>query len=185
MVSYQTAHAPARSGGIDVAAWALVALIVALVCAAAGWAIARQSTPSTGDVARNGNLSARTGQLRGEAVGFSQGAKLGRREAALRARTQMSAERRTAAREGYEAGYAEGRMKAGDPDAYMSSSMGASADGGYPASGYEDVLANELLASDAPGYSDSAYDSLGYGASASTPYISSSAATTSPGDETY
>ena len=187
MATYQqTAPAPTRStGGTDVAAWALVALIVVLVCATAGWAIARQTTPGAEDLAQSANLAAGVGLSRGESIGYGEGARLGRREAALKARTAIQTERRTAAREGYAAGFAQGRMKAGDPDAYLSAGA-SSASGAYPAAGYEDVLASSLMGSDASGYASSAYDSLGYGDGATTPYLgSSTAASTSPGDEQY
>lgn len=178
MTTYQyAAPAPARSGGTDVAAWALIAIVVALICAGAGWVIARQDTPSVDEVAQHSELAARDGAMRGEAAGYSQGARLGRREAAAQTKARILAERRQAAREGYDAGYAQGRMKAGDPDAFLHSTGGAS--GAYPAAGYEDVLAAGLLGSDAPGFSDSAYDSLGYGAGASTPYLGG----TSTGDD--
>ena len=181
MTTYQhAAPAPARSGGTDVAAWALVAIVVATICAGAGWAIARQDTPGSSDVARNAELAAREGLIRGEAAGFGEGAKLGRREVALKTKAQMAAERRQAAREGYDTGYSEGRMKAGDPNAFSTAGMGA---GTYPTQGYEDILASGLLGSDAPGYSDSAYDTLGFGTGTSTPYLGSTSRETSLGDD--
>lgn len=179
MTTYQhAAPAPAKSGGTDLAAWALIAIVVALVCAGAGWALARQDVPGVDEVARTSELAARDGLMRGESIGYSEGARLGRREASAKARATILAERRQAAREGYDAGYAQGRMKAGDPDAFRYSQAGAGA-GAYPAAGYEDVLAAGLLGSDVPGYSDSAYDSLGYGLGASTPYLGG----TSTGDD--
>lgn len=184
MTTYQyAAPAPtsARSGGTDVAAWALVALVVALVCAGAGWAVARQDTPGMDDVARASDLATRTGLMRGESAGYSEGARLGRREASMRARATILAERRQAAREGYDAGYMQGRSKAGDPDAYIGGS--SLAGGAYPSAGYEEVLAAGLFGGDAPGYSSSAYDSLGYGAGATSPYLGAERATTSLGDD--
>lgn len=172
MASFQqTQFAPTRSGGIDTAAWALIALIVALACGAAGWAIASQAGTSMDDVAQNSELAARDGLMRGEAAGISEGSRLGRREAAARTRARMLSERRAAAREGYDAGYMSGRQKAGDPDAYLAGTAGASAGGAYPAAGYEDILAADLFGSDVPGYSDSAYDSVGFGAGAGQPYL--------------
>lgn len=179
MTPYQHT-APARSGGTDVAAWALVALIVALVCAAAGWAVASNAVPGTEDVARSSELAALDGLARGEAAGYSQGARLGRRQASMRTRSTILAERRQATREGYDAGYAEGRAKAGDPNAY---SVSGPVGGAYPSAGYEDVLATGLFGGDVPGYSDSAYDSLGFGAGSSTPYLGSSSRATSLGDD--
>ena len=171
MTTYQhAAPAPARSGGTDVAAWALVAIVVALICAGAGWAIARNDSPAGGDLDRTAALASRDGFVRGERQGYGEGAKLGRRQVAVRTKAQMAAERRQAAREGYDSGFADGRAKAGDPDAFMYSSAGA---GAYPAAGYEDILAADLFGGDAPGYSDSAYDSLGYGTGIQTPYMGS------------
>lgn len=169
-------YAPSSSaakGGTDVAAWALVALVVAAVCATAGWAIASRDVLDRDDLARNTALAAQDGLLRGEAEGYRQGARQGRREATLRTRTQMNAERRQAARDGYQAGYDEGRAKAGDPFAFAGSTAGLST-GAFPSAGYEDILAAGLFGADAPGYSDSAYEAYGFGAGASTPYLGDS-----------
>lgn len=176
MSTYHAAPASARPGGIDLAAWALVALIVAAVCAAAGWAIGSQGVLGHEDVTRGTALAAQEGLLRGEAVGYRQGATQGRREATLRTRTRIDAERRQAAREGYDAGYVQGRARAGDPDAYAGSTTGT---GAYPAAGYEDILAADLFGGDAPGYSDSAYDSYGYGTGVTTPYLDASSSPSS------
>lgn len=182
MTTYQhAAPAPARSGGTDVAAWALVALIVAAICAGAGWAIARQDAPSMDDVARNAELASRDGYMRGERSGYGEGASLGRRQVAVRTRTQIAAERTAAAREGYDAGFAEGRIKAGDPNAFSYSTAGGA--GAYPAAGYEDILAADLFGGDVPGFSDSAYDSLGFGTGTSTPYLGTTSRETSLGDD--
>jgi hypothetical protein len=171
----------ARSGDLDVAAWALVAVIVAVICGIAGWAIASNDVLGSDEVARNASLASQDGLMRGQSVGFTQGAGQGRREATLTTKTRMAAERQQAAREGYEAGYQSGRAKAGDPDAFMGSTTGT---GTYPSAGYEDVLAAGLFGADAAGFSDSAYDSQGFGAGSTTPYLgSSAAATTSPGDD--
>jgi hypothetical protein len=181
MTTYQHTAPPAKSG-TDVAAWALVAIVVAIICAGAGWAIARNDTMGMDDLARATDLAARDGLARGEASGYGEGARLGRREASMRAKAQITSERRQAAREGYEAGWQEGRAKAGDPDAYLGT--GGLVGGAYPSAGYEDVLAAGLFGGDEPGYSTSAYDSLGYGAGASSPYVGSyTGATTSLGDD--
>lgn len=180
MTTYQyAAPAPARSGGTDVAAWALIALVVALICAGAGWAIARNDTMGIDDLARSSDLAARDGFMRGEGTGYTEGAKLGRKEASVRAKAQIAAERRQASTEGYDQGFMAGRAKAGDPDAYLHGGTGL-AGGAYPSAGYEDVLAAGLFGGDAPGYSTSAYD--GYGAGAVSPYTGSGIAT-SIGDD--
>lgn len=173
------APATARSGDVDVAAWALIAVIVAMICGVAGWAIASNDVFSDDDVARRSTLAAQDGLMRGQAVGFAQGAKQGRREAALTTRTRIAAERQQAAREGYEAGYQTGRARAGDPDAFLGSTTGT---GAYPSAGYEDVLAAGLFGADAPGFSSSAYDGSGFGAGATAPYFGAGRAT-SLGDE--
>jgi hypothetical protein len=175
-----TAPQPVKHG-TDVAAWALVALVVALICAGAGWAIARNDVMGMDDLSRATDIAARDGLTRGEASGYSDGAKLGRREASFKAKAQITGARQQASREGYDAGYQEGRAKAGDPDAYLG--MGGLSTGAYPAAGYEDVLAAGLFGGDEPGYSTSAYDSLGYGAGASSPYLNSYSSATSLGDD--
>ncbi|MCW2928384.1 MAG: hypothetical protein JWM86_2352 [Thermoleophilia bacterium] len=181
MATYQhAAPAPSRSSGTDVAAWALIALVVALICAGVGWAVARQDVPSRQDVAETSELAAREALVRGESTGFAAGARLGRNEAALKAKGSILAERRAATREGYDAGFQSGRSKAGDPDAYLSSTAGA---GAYPSAGYEDILAAGLFGADAPGFSDSAYDSLGYGAGVTSPYLGTTSRGTSLGDD--
>ncbi|MCW2956623.1 MAG: hypothetical protein JWO69_1492 [Thermoleophilia bacterium] len=162
--------APAKQGGTDVAAWALVAVIVALVCAVAGWAIARQDAPGRDDLQRNSWLAAQNGQAQGEQEGYRVGARAGRTEAALRAKQQSATARRTASTEGYQAGYQEGRSRAvaranGDP--YFSSGNGSAS----TLPGYEEILAR--LGTDAPGYSDSAYASSGFGSSGTAPFAGS------------
>jgi hypothetical protein len=169
MSTYQTA-APAKQGP-DLAAWALVALVVAVVCGIAGWAIASSDVLSRDDLARNASLASQDGLVRGQAVGYRQGAAQGRRVATLRTTAQIQSARAQAQREGFEAGYQDGRAKAGDPNAYLASSAGAPAAGTYPAAGYEDILAAGLFGEDAPGYSDSAYGAYGFGAGATTPYL--------------
>jgi hypothetical protein len=175
MATYQQT-AP-RSGNTDVAAWALVAVIVALICATAGWAIARQGTPGRGDLVREADLAARTGLQNGSAAGYRQGAAAGRREAALRARTQVQAAKSQASNEGYSAGYEAGRSRAGDPFAFSSSTGVPGSSGSYPADGFEDILASGLFGDDVS--TTSAYDASGFGSSASTPYLGS----TSTGDD--
>ena len=102
----------------------------------------------------------------------------------MRAKAQVNSARRQASREGYAAGYSDGRAKAGDPDAYLTSGYGASGAGAYPAAGYEDVLAAGLFGSDVPGFSDSAFDSFGYGSGVTTPYVGApSSLATSYGDD--
>ena len=181
MSAYQmTAPAP-RSDNTDAAAWALVAVVVALVCAGAGWAIARQDAPSQADVATEVELAGRESAQRGQRFGYQDGARLGRREAQLTGRTQVLAARRQGTTEGYAEGYREGRSQAGDPDAFMTGGLGGAASNPLP--GYEDVLRSGLFGGgDEPGYSSSAYDAYGYGSTATTPYVGS-AASTSAGDD--
>ncbi|MCW2924275.1 MAG: hypothetical protein JWM98_1679 [Thermoleophilia bacterium] len=183
MSTYQVAApAPSRSsGGVDVAAWALVALVVAVVCAGAGWAIARQDSPGTADVARTADLAGRDGLVRGQQSGYVQGADQGRREAALRAKGEVATARQQASRDGYQAGYDAGRQR-NDPGYVPSAStFGAGAD----ASSLPDPLETGGLGADVPGYSTSAFDGYGYGASAQAPYTGTSAGITgnSPGDD--
>ncbi|MCW2961525.1 MAG: hypothetical protein JWM25_1612 [Thermoleophilia bacterium] len=167
MATYAQSAPSNRSGGTDVAAWALIALVVAMICAAAGWAIARQDNPGRDDLQRNAMLASQEGSLQGQADGYKVGAVAGRKEAALRNKQQADSARAAATRDGYDAGVLEGRNRAmaranGEP--YFSS--GAAAGGTLP--GYEDILAR--LGGDVPGYSDSAYSSSGFGTTATTPY---------------
>ena len=78
MSTYQmTAPAQSRPGGMDVASWALVAVVVAIICAGAGWAIAREAGPTQDDLALSADLAGREGRIRGESSGYADGAKLG------------------------------------------------------------------------------------------------------------
>lgn len=168
--------APARragsGGGTDVAAWALVAVIVAIVCAIAGWAIARQSNPGADDLRRSSYLAAQGGSLQGQQDGYRAGAVAGRTEAGLRAKQQSAMARAEATREGYAAGYDEGRNRAmarADGDSHIGTSSALGAGGAYPAPDYRDILASGAFA-DVPGYADSAYSSSGFGSTATSPY---------------
>lgn len=174
MYAYQQ-PAPAavgsRTGGLDVTAWALVALVVAVVCGAAGWAIASQDVLGRDDLANETQLAAREGAARGMTDGYSQGAKSGRAEAGLRARLDLQQTKRSAAQEGYQAGFGDGRSRAaaraGDPDAMFG--MSSTTSGAYPSMDYSDVLASGLFG-DEPGYSTSAFGEFGYGTGSSVPY---------------
>jgi len=167
----QPQQAPAQQSGPDVAAWALVALVVALICAAAGWAIARNDAPSRNDVARSAELAAREASVAGESIGYRNGAATGRAENALRTKLAVAQAKQQGSADGYGAGYVEGRSRAqsrqfGLGGYGLGSSLGTS--GAYPSAGYEDILASGAF-SDVPGYSSSTYDAAGYGAT-STPY---------------
>lgn len=176
---------PQQSGGTDVAAWALVALVVALICAAAGWAIARNDNPSRGEVARTSELASREAATRGATLGYRNGAASGRADNALRTKLYAAQARAAAQRDGYAAGFGEGRTRAQSRqngfDSYGLSGLGSS--GAYPSSDYSDVLASGAFG-DVPGYADSAYSSTGYGTTGATPYGgASSTYGTSSGDD--
>jgi len=179
----QTAPSQSRSGA-DTSVWALIAVIVVLVCGVAGWAIARQDVPGTNEVNRTAALAVRNGELAGTREGIAQGARVGRQEANLRTKQQVAAARAQATREGYAAGITDGRARAqarANGDTYFPSGAGAAGTGAYPTQGYEDVLASDLL-NDEPGYASSAYP--GYGTTASTsPYTDQQAFSTSIGDD--
>lgn len=170
----QPQQAPAQQSGPDVAAWALVALVVALICAAAGWAIARNDAPSRNEVARTAELAAREASVQGEQIGYRNGAATGRAENALRTKYAVAQAKQQGTADGYGAGYTEGRSRAQARQYGLSSyglggSLGAA--GAYPSAGYEDILASGAF-NDVPGYASSAFDSAGYGTT-STPYAAS------------
>jgi type II secretory pathway pseudopilin PulG len=179
-------QAPQQKAGTDVAAWALVALVVAVICAAAGWAIARNGSPSRTDVARTSELAAREAAARGATVGYRSGAAAGRRETLLRTQLLKQQAASAATAEGYSTGFTDGRSRA-QARAYGLDGLGL---GGVPASSYPSVDSTDLLASGAFGGGDllgadsSAYSSLGYGSGVSAPYVSSSGVlgATSAGD---
>lgn len=176
-------YAPQNESKQDLTVWALVALIVVMVCALAGWMIASSGVMDRDDLARSASYASQDGQARGHVVGYRQGAAQGRRIATMRSRAQINSARRQAAREGYSQGYQEGRSRAGDPDAFLTGSSFAGVAGTYPSLGYEDILAAGLFGDDAPGFADSAYDAYGFGAGTSTPYLGTPAPlTTSYGD---
>ncbi|MBC7460998.1 MAG: hypothetical protein H7287_06515 [Thermoleophilia bacterium] len=182
----QPQQAPAQqSGGTDVAAWALVALVVALICAAAGWAIARNDNPSRSEVGRTSELAAREAATRGETIGYRNGAASGRADNSLRTKLYAAQARASAQREGYTAGFGEGRTRAQSRasgfDSYGMSGLGST--GAYPSADYGDVLASGAFG-DVPGYADSAYSGAGYGTTGVTPYGgASSTYGTSSGDD--
>lgn len=176
--------APAPRSKPDPASWALIALIVVIVCAFAGWMIASSSVLGRSDLAQNATLASQDGLARGHAVGYRQGARHGRRVTSLRTQAQVASVRRQASREGYAAGYQDGRSKAGDPYAFLTGGAADASAGAYPSAGYEEILAAGLFGEDAPGYSDSAYDAYGFGAGVTTPYLGATTPlATSLGDE--
>lgn len=169
MYAYQqAAPAPQNKNGVDVAAWALVALIVALLCGAVGWFVASNDVLGRGDMQEQAELAAREGAARGVRAGYSQGAKQGRQQAGLQAQLSIAQGKRTAADEGYSAGYSTGRSRAEARRNGYSTGMMSSYDA-YPAQDYSDVLSSSLL-NDEPGYSTSAFDEFGYGTSAGSAY---------------
>ena len=186
MTTYTYSQQPAqqRGGGTDVAGWALVAVVVAIVCAGAGWAIARNSTPGRDDVARTSELAAREASARGEYAGYRSGAAAGRRETALQTKLAVAQGRASAQREGFNAGFGDGRQRAQNRAyGFDGGYAGLGAGGAFPSAGYEDILASGLFGADAPGFSDSAYSGLNYGSSATTGYPASGMTGTGIGDD--
>lgn len=172
--AYSQPQPAQHSGGTDLTAWALVALVVALICGGAGWAIARNDTPSSSEVARTSELAAREAATRGETIGYRNGAATGRSENSLRTKLYVAQAQAAAQREGFSAGFGDGRTRAqaraNGFDSYGLSGLGST--GAYPAADYNDVLASGAF-DDVPGYADSTYSGSGYGTSATTPYPAS------------
>ncbi|MCW2949087.1 MAG: hypothetical protein JWN41_100 [Thermoleophilia bacterium] len=174
-----------QSGSTDVAAWALVAVVVAAVCAGAGWAIARNASPSHTDVAQTADLAAREAAARGATAGYRSGAASGRAETALRTKLLKQQAADAAQYQGYANGFTDGRSRA------RARSYGIDGYAGGPVSTYSsldatDMLASGGLGSDVSGYSDSAFSAYGAGASVSStsPYsaVPSMLGGTSSGD---
>jgi hypothetical protein len=173
----QTAPAvqqPGRSNnGIDVASWALVALIVAILCAVVGWFIASHGVLGRGDVQTQAQLAAREGAARGVQDGYGQGAAQGRRQAALRAQLNLAQTKRSAAQDGYSAGFNAGRERAAARAGESMFGAGMSTYGAYPPQDSTDLMASGLF-DDEPGFASSAYDEFGYGTSTGSAYDSTS-----------
>lgn len=173
MYAYQQ-YAPTqqtRRSGIDAASWALIALVVALICAGAGWAIASKRVMSQGELQDQSILASREGAARGMQDGYRDGAKVGRREEGLRARLDLQRSKRGAVQDGFNTGFNDGRARtearSSGFDALAMSSLGS-----YPSMGYSDALSSGLF-DDEPGYSTSSYSSYGYGANVGSTYATS------------
>lgn len=182
MSTYQPVPTTPSRSGTDVAAWALVALVVALVCASAGWAIARQDVPSSAEVTRTSALAAREASVRGMRDGYGQGAAAGRRQASLQSQLEQLRQRGSASRDGWSAGYQDGRSRAAALRGDDADLFGMPSTGAYPSLGYEDVLSAGLFG-DVPGFADSAFTGYGYGTGSTTPYAAAAFGPTSYGDD--
>lgn len=174
------ATGPAHTSAADPAAWIAIALIAVVVAGAAGWAFGRLGGRDAGDMERTTAAAGRFGQLRGEAVGFRDGARLGRRESVVASKAQTARSSRERYAEGYGVGVTDGRQRAAIKAGELDGGIAAPSTGGgtYPVEGYEDVLGD-----DAPGFSDSGWnlgsDTSGSLASTSLP----ASAATEFGDE--
>jgi hypothetical protein len=182
MATYQQQSMTPAKGGTDIAAWGIIAIIVAVICAAAGWAFARQQAPSRNDLVRAEILSSRSGAVNGERSGYNDGFANGRSIAKAKAAAQVQLAKRSAQAEGWTAGYAAGQARAearaNGGDALMLGSMGAMTSPYTSA----DILSSGLF-DDAPGYSDSAYSTYGYGSTALTPDAASGVTSSSSSSE--
>ena len=165
----QTAAAPSRSNGMDVTAWALVALIVAIICAGVGWFAASQDVLGNGDVQTQAELASREAAAAGVQSGYKAGAAQGRREAGLQAQLKLAQTKRSAAQEGFTNGFSDGRQRAAARSNGINSTFGMTSYDSYSLDTYTDPYATGLF-DDAPGYSSSAYDEFGYGLSGGSVY---------------
>ena len=162
--------APQQRSTDDRATWALIAVLVLLVAGGAGWLVARASNPSTGDVENITRVAQQEAALQGRQAGWSEGAKLGRREARLQGEYQALRQQRSAWSSGWSRGLQDGRTQANARqdglDGYDPIYSGASADA-FPEAGYQDVM-NDLF-TDPPGYASSSLSGTGsYGAPGSS-----------------
>lgn len=155
-------QAPGSGSSDDKSVWAVIAIIAVLVAGTAGWAIARQGAPNSGDIDQASMMSQREGELRGRQAGFGAGQRQGNKEAKLQSRLETLKSERSAYSGGYSSGVEAGRSQAqasrGDDFGYMDTTSGA-----YPATTWDDALME--LGDDAPGYGTPAYAGSGYDSS--------------------
>jgi len=105
-------HAPApvvvHSGGSDSgsskAGIALIAIVLAIVGTAAGFAIGKGAGPSWNELRRYEALSGREGEIRGRDAGWAQGRKQGRTEQEFLAQYEKLRTQATAFSQGYSQG---------------------------------------------------------------------------------
>lgn len=155
------------AAGSDAATWLLIAIVVAMIAAGAGWLVARQSSPSWNDLEAYSALAQRDGMLAGQQRGYASGARIGRREASLERRLQTLRERPAAYTRGWRAGVDQGRTMARARAGYgVSPTLGGD---DYASSALADDLGDYPLSYDsdpgswAYGAPGSRLGSLGYG----------------------
>jgi hypothetical protein len=154
--------------------WALVALIVVLLAAGAGWAIASSTETTWGDLDSTARLAEREGAVEGRQGGFARGAKLGRKEARMNGKMQVLQNRQQAFSKGWADGFRQGRERA--LARRNSDSMFTFGMAGYPDAGYEDVsLSADSLLGDVstPSMASTSLDST-YGTSGLADYYGGS-----------
>lgn len=101
---------PQRSS-TDTTTWALVAVVVAVIFAAGGWAIARIGQPSQNDLEFVQGVAYQHARARGRENGYRKGVRQGRRESSLQTKLQMQ----HAGTKAYDKGYQRGMQT--DPSA--------------------------------------------------------------------
>lgn len=124
-------HAPApmvvhsgSDGGGSKASIALVAIVLAIVGTAAGFAIGKGAGPSWNELRRYEALSGREGEIRGRDAGWNQGRKQGRTEMEFLAQYEKLRTQATAFNQGYSQGRQIGRMMGRDQYRYRYGSYG-------------------------------------------------------------
>ncbi|MCW2927395.1 MAG: hypothetical protein JWM86_1363 [Thermoleophilia bacterium] len=123
-----------NSGGSK-AGIALIAIVLAIVGAAAGFAIGKGSGPSWNELRRFEALSGREGEIRGRDAGWNQGRKQGRTEMEFLAQYEKLRTQATAFSQGYGQGRNIGQQMGKDATRYRYGAGGYGYGRGY-GSGY-------------------------------------------------
>lgn len=123
------------SGGSK-AGIALIAIVLAVVGCAAGFAIGKGSGPSWNELRRFEALSGREGEIRGRDAGWSQGRKQGRTEMEFLAQYEKLRTQATAFSQGYRQGRGIGQQMGRDQYQYRYQNRGYGYGSGYRGRGY-------------------------------------------------
>jgi hypothetical protein len=129
MAAYSHSVAPAPRAGTDVATWALVALVVALIAGAGGWAIGHVATPTRSEAQIASQTAYQTAHQRGLELGRKTGARYGRKEAKLKRQQMVAKQGQVAYTKGYQSGVKAGKHQRNITNPY--SNTVSSLDTGY------------------------------------------------------
>ncbi|MCW2923884.1 MAG: hypothetical protein JWM98_1288 [Thermoleophilia bacterium] len=135
-VIVQSGH-DGNSGGSK-AGFALIAILLAVAAAVAGFAAARGSAPSWGELRRYEALSSREGEVRGRDAGWNQGRKQGQTEMKFLAQYEKLRTQATAFGQGYTQGRTIGQSMGADRYRYRNTGYGYGSGygSGYRGRGY-------------------------------------------------